>query len=373
VTPSVEVPSTVSADARGAYSGLVLDVVLGAHPKTSDENGMQQKERNREATDQESTTQIGTVSAPLSEAPTGLAVGQFSPSKFRRLRESLIRRTLQCCAGISVFTSLAILLILLKESLPFFADVSPWDFLTGTNWAPLMEPRHFGVLPLIGGTLLVTGVATIVVIPVGSLTAIFLSEYASERARRIFKPLLEVLAGIPTVVYGYFAIAVVTPALRAVIPGMGVFNALSAGIVVAVMIIPTVASLSDDAMRAVPGALREAAYGLGATKREVSLGVVYPGALSGILAAYVLAIGRALGETMIVTMAAGATPQLTANPLESIQTMTGYIVQVSLGDTPAGTPGYLSIFAVGLTLFVMTLVINLFSFWIKRRYRQSYS
>ena len=307
------------------------------------------------------------------EHSPGLSSGQFAPSRMRRLREALIRRALQFCAAISIFTSLGILFILLKESLPFFTDISPWEFLTGTNWAPLMEPRQFGVLPLIGGTLLVTGVASLVVIPVGSLTAIYLSEYASDRARRIFKPLLEVLAGIPTVVYGYFAIAVVTPALRSVIPGMGVFNALSAGLVVAVMIIPTVASLSDDAMRAVPQALREAAFGLGATKREVSLGVVYPGALSGILAAYVLAIGRALGETMIVTMAAGATPQLTANPLESIQTMTGYIVQVSLGDTPAGTPGYLSIFAVGLTLFVMTLLINLFSFWIKRRFRRSYS
>jgi len=289
------------------------------------------------------------------------------------LREVVIRYGLQLAAAISILTSIGILFVLLKESLPFFAKVSPWTFLTGRTWAPLMEPRKFGVLPLIGGTLLVTGVATLVVVPLGSLTAIFLSEYAGARARRWLKPMLEVLAGIPTVVYGYFAVAVVTPALRAVIPGLGVFNALSAGLVVAIMIIPTVASLSDDAMRAVPKSLREAAYGLGATQREVSLGVVFPGALSGILAAYVLAIGRALGETMIVTMAAGATPQLTLNPLESIQTMTGYIVQVSLGDTPAGTPGYQSIFAVGLTLFAMTLVINLLAFWLKRRYQQSYS
>ena len=218
-----------------------------------------------------------------------------------------------------------------------------------------------------------TAVATVIVIPVGSLTGIFLSEYATPRARKIFKPILEILAGIPTVVYGYFAITVVTPALRTVLPDLGVFNALSAGLVVAIMIIPTVASLSDDAMRSVPNALREAAYGLGATQREVSLGVVFPGALSGILAAYVLAIGRALGETMIVTMAAGATPQLTLNPMDSVQTMTGYIVQVSLGDTPVGTPGYLSIFAVGLTLFILTLGINMCSFWIRHRYRQSYS
>ncbi len=308
--------------------------------------------------------------SPVEKAASAPA---FVQPRFRQLRERSIGRVLQLCATISILTSLGILFILLKESLPFFEEVSPFAFLTGTTWAPLMEPRSFGVLPLIGGTLLVTGVAAVVVIPIGSLAAIFLSEYATERARRILKPSLEVLAGIPTVVYGYFALTVVTPALQAVIPGLGVFNALSAGIVVAIMIIPTVASLSDDALRSVPKALREAAYGLGATKREVSLGVVYPGALSGVLAAYVLAIGRALGETMIVTMAAGATPLLTMNPLNSIQTMTGYIVQVSLGDTPAGTPEYLSIFAVGLTLFVMTLGINLLSFWVKSRYRQVYS
>ena len=321
-----------------------------------------------------------TISSPVAHAqlsPTSKGVERrdaaFRAPRFRKLSEAAIGQCLRASAAISILTSFGILFILLKESLPFFADVSAWSFLTGTTWAPLMEPREFGVLPLIAGTLLVTSVAALLVIPVGSLAAIYLSEYASERARQLFKPLLEVLAGIPTVVYGYFAIAVVTPALRTVIPSMGVFNALSAGLVVAIMIIPTVASLSDDAMRSVPKALREAAYGLGATQREVTLGVVYPGALSGILAAYVLAIGRALGETMIVTMAAGATPQLTLNPLESIQTMTGYIVQVSLGDTPAGTPAYLSIFAVGLTLFVMTLGVNLLSFWIKRRYRQSYS
>ena len=286
----------------------------------------------------------------------------------RSLRESCIRHGLLTSASISILTSFGILFILIKESLPFFEDVSPWEFLTGTNWAPLMVPRDYGVIPLVVGTLLVTGVAALIVIPVGSLAAMYLSEYASSRARRILKPALEVLAGIPTVVYGYFAITVVTPALRAVIPGVEVFNALSAGIVVAVMIIPTVASLSDDAMRSVPNALREAAFGLGATQKEVTVGVVYPGAISGVMAAYVLAIGRALGETMIVTMAAGSTPLLTLNPLDSVQTMTGYIVQVSLGDTPAGTPGYMSIFAVGLLLFVITLSLNLFRIWIQRRY-----
>jgi phosphate transport system permease protein len=296
------------------------------------------------------------------------APSAFRPSRMRSLRESCIRHGLLTSASISILTSFGILFILIKESLPFFEDVSPWEFLTGTNWAPLMVPRDYGVIPLVVGTLLVTGVAALIVIPVGSLAAMYLSEYASSRARRILKPTLEVLAGIPTVVYGYFAITVVTPALRAVIPGVEVFNALSAGIVVAVMIIPTVASLSDDAMRSVPNALREAAFGLGATQKEVTVGVVYPGAISGVMAAYVLAIGRALGETMIVTMAAGSTPLLTLNPLDSVQTMTGYIVQVSLGDTPAGTPGYMSIFAVGLLLFVITLSLNLFRIWIQRRY-----
>ena len=291
----------------------------------------------------------------------------------RQLRENVIQVLLQLCAGVSILTSFGILGILLFESLPFFEEVSPWEFLTGTNWAPLMEPRHFGVVPLIAGTLLVTGVAAVLVIPVGSLAAMYLSEYASPRSRKRLKPALEVLAGIPTVVYGYFAVIVVTPALRTVLPSTSVFNALSAGIVVAIMIIPTVASLSDDAMRSVPRSLRDAGYGLGATRREITLGVVFPGALSGILSSYVLAIGRAIGETMIVTMAAGATPRLTLNPLESIQTMTGYIVQVSLGDTPNGTVEFRTIFAVGLTLFLMTLGVNMASFWIRKRFREAYS
>lgn len=309
-----------------------------------------------------------TKSVKLSKKAEGRGPAGFRPPRFRKLREAWIQHGLKLSASISILTSFGILFILLKESLPFFKDVSPLEFLTGTTWTPLMVPREFGVLPLVGGTLLVTGVAAMLVIPVGSLAGMYLSEYASPRARRMLKPFLEILAGIPTVVYGYFAIAVVTPALRSIYPGVEIYNALSAGIVVAIMIIPTVASLSDDAMRSVPKALREAAFGLGATKREVTLGVVYPGAFSGVMAAYVLAIGRALGETMIVTMAAGSTPNLTLDPTGSIQTMTGYIVQVSLGDTPAGTPEYKSIFAVGLLLFVLTLGINLFRVWLQRRY-----
>jgi len=291
----------------------------------------------------------------------------------RQLREALIGRLLQISAACSILISFGILFVLLKESLPFFEAVSPWEFLTGTNWAPLMAPRHFGVLPLIGGTLLVTLVSMVFVIPIGSFAAMYLSEYAGDRARAILKPMLEVLAGIPTVVYGYFAIVVVTPAIRLLLPQTSIFNALSAGVVVAVMVIPTVASLSDDAMRSVPRSLREAGFGLGATKREVTTGIVFPAALSGILSSYVLAMGRAVGETMIVTMAAGGTPQLTLNPLESIQTMTAFIVQVSLGDTPAGTIEYRTIFAVGLALFAMTLLMNMLSFWIRNRYREVYS
>lgn len=312
-------------------------------------------------------------SKPVEQKPQRSMMEPSRERTLRQLRENIIRVLLQLCAGVSILTSFGILGILLFESLPFFEEVSPWEFLTGTNWAPLMEPRHFGVVPLIAGTLLVTGVAAVIVIPIGSLAAMYLSEYASPKARKRLKPALEVLAGIPTVVYGYFAVIVVTPALRAVLPNASVFNALSAGIVVAIMIIPTVASLSDDAMRSVPRALRDAGYGLGATRREITLGVVFPGALSGILSSYVLAIGRAIGETMIVTMAAGATPRLTLNPLESIQTMTGYIVQVSLGDTPNGTVEFRTIFAVGLTLFLMTLTVNMASFWIRKRFREAYS
>lgn len=294
-------------------------------------------------------------------------------SATRRLREAMIRVLLRACAGLSILTSMGILFVLLKESLPFFEEVDLADYLFGTTWAPLMEPKSFGVLPLVAGTLQVAMVAAVVVIPIGSLAGIYLSEYASARSRRILKPMLEVLAGVPTVVYGYFAIVLVTPALRLLIPQVEIFNALSAGIVVAIMVIPTVASLSDDAMRAVPRALRDAGYGLGATQREVSLGIVFPAALSGVLSGYVLAIGRALGETMIVTMAAGATPRMSMNPMGSVQTMTGYIVQVSLGDTPVGTTEYRTIFVVGLTLFAMTLGINLLAFWVRSKYQEQYS
>jgi len=251
-------------------------------------------------------------------------------------------------------------------------EVPPWEFLTGTRWTPILRPRSYGVLPLVSGTLLVTALAAAVAIPVGLATATFLSEYAPDRAQRTLKPILEVLAGIPTVVYGYFALTFVTPQLQKLFPEMLVFNALSAGVVMGLMIVPMVSSLSEDAMRAVPRSLREAAYALGATRLEVSVRVVIPAALSGIIAAFILGISRAIGETMLVTIAAGATPRMTINPLESIQTMTAYIVQLSLGETPHGTLEYNTIFAVGLLLFLMTLAMNVLGHWVVRRWEMRY-
>jgi phosphate transport system permease protein len=282
---------------------------------------------------------------------------------------------LLCLLGatlVSVLTTGAIIWVLASESLTFFRHEPLLAFLTGTRWAPLLEPRDFGVLPLICGTLLVAAVAAVIALPLGLASAIYLSEYASDAARRLMKPTMEVLAGIPTVVFGYFAIAYVTPALQRLVPETQVFNAASAGIVVGIMILPMVSSLCEDALAAVPRSLRHGAFALGATRLETITQVVVPAALSGIMASYLLAISRAVGETMAVTLAAGASPKLTLNPLESVQTMTAYIVQVSLGDTPAGTIEYQTIFAVGLTLFVMTAALNLVALAVVRRFRQIY-
>jgi phosphate transport system permease protein len=262
--------------------------------------------------------------------------------------------------------------VLAKEAATFFASVPIWDFLFGTRWTPLLEPRSFGVLPLVGGTFLIVVGAALIGIPVGLASAVYMSEYASSRARDVIKPILEVLAGIPTVVYGYFALTFITPLLRGIVPSANIFNAASASIVVGIMVLPMVASLCDDALRAVPESLRQGAYAVGATQFEVSTRIVIPGALSGIVASFVLALSRAVGETMAVTIAAGATPRLTLNPLESIQTMTAYIVQVSLGDTPAGTVEYQTIFAVGALLFCITLIANLGAIRILRRFREVY-
>ncbi|MBI2850910.1 MAG: phosphate ABC transporter permease subunit PstC [Chloroflexi bacterium] len=292
--------------------------------------------------------------------------------QWSRLREAVINRLLFACALVSIFTTIGIVVMLVAQTVGFFSKVSPLEFFTGTKWTPLFQPQHFGVLPLVGGTLLTAGIAILIALPIGLASAVYLSEYARDKVRRVVKPSLEILAGIPTVVYGYFALTFVTPVLRNVFPNMIVFNALSAGLVMGVMIIPMVSSLSEDAMVAVPRSLRDAAYGLGATRLEVATRVVMPAAVSGIVAACILALSRAVGETMIVAIAAGSTPKLTLNPLESIQTMTAYIVQISLGETPHGTVEYYTIFAVGLLLFIMTLLMNLFSQWFVRRYREKY-
>ncbi|MCG8469326.1 MAG: phosphate ABC transporter permease subunit PstC [Gemmatimonadetes bacterium] len=276
------------------------------------------------------------------------------------------------CGVISVLTTIGIVAVLLSQSLGFFAAVSPVEFLTGTRWSPDLVPQSFGILPLVNGTMIIALGSSVIALPIGLATAIYLSEYASERTRKTVKPILEILAGIPTVVYGYFGIMFVTPILRGIFPDTGIFNAASAAIVVGIMILPMVSSLSEDALSAVPRALREAAYGLGATKFEVSTRVVVPAALSGIVASFILAISRAIGETMAVTLAAGATPRMTLNLLESVQTMTAYIVQVSLGDTPYGSIEYQTIFAVGLVLFLITLAMNLLSQRITRRFREEY-
>ena len=276
------------------------------------------------------------------------------------------------CALISILTTLAIVYSLVSQAAGFFREVPVWEFLTGLRWTPILKPQSFGVLPLVGGTLLIAFLAAAVALPVGLSTAIFLSEYAPDRLRRVVKPTLEVLAGIPTVVYGYFALTFVTPQLQKLMPDLLVFNALSAGIVMGIMIIPMVSSLSEDAMRSVPRSLRFAAYALGATRLEVSVRVVVPAALSGIVAAFILAISRAIGETMLVTIAAGATPNLTLNPVDSVQTMTSFIVQLALGEAEHGSLEFNTIFAVAILLFAITLVMNVFGFWVVRRWREQY-
>lgn len=286
--------------------------------------------------------------------------------------EELIRMGLAACALVSVATTIGIIVVLVTEAWNFFREVPVFEFLFGTRWTPLLEPRSFGILPLLCGTFLIVLGSSILALPIGLASAIYLSEYASTRMRNILKPILEILAGIPTIVYGYFALTFVTPGLQSIFPDVQIFNAASGSIVVAIMVLPMVVSLCDDAFRAVPDALRQGAHAVGATKFEVSTRVVVPAALSGVMAAFVLAFSRAIGETMAVTLAAGATPQLTLNPLESIQTMTAYIVQVSLGDTPQGTLEYYTIFAVGTVLFVITLCTNLFAHRIMRRFREVY-
>ncbi|BAU65851.1 phosphate ABC transporter, permease protein [Stanieria sp. NIES-3757] len=304
---------------------------------------------------------------------------QFDRSKRWRPNRSLnkwLQRTIVAIFGlfalISVLTTFGIVITLLVDAIPFFQEVPLVNFLTDTQWTPLFTQKEYGIFVLISATFLTSVIAVAVALPLGLLSAVCLSEYAPRSLRRWLKPALEILAGVPTVVYGYFALLFVTPILRSFIPGMQPFNSLSAGIVLGIAIIPTVASLSEDAIYAVPNSLRQGAYALGSTKREVILGVVIPSALSGIVASFILGVSRAVGETMIVTIAAGQSPTLTLNPLVPVATMTAYIVQVSLGDAPAGSLAFKTIYAVGLTLFIITLVLNVFSFWFVRRFQQKY-
>ena len=290
----------------------------------------------------------------------------------RTLPERAIAIFLFLSTFLSILITVGIVAVLLFEAITFFTDVSFFDFITGTRWTPLFSSKQFGVLALVAGTTLTAVMAMMVALPLGLLSAIYLSEYAPDLVRRPVKPILEVLAGIPTVVYGYFALLFVTPILRAISGDIAVFNALSASIVMGVMILPMVSSLSEDAMRSVPRSLREAAYALGSTKLEVSTLVVVPAALSGIASAFILAVSRAIGETMIVTIAAGQNPHFTLNPFVPIETMTAYIVQVSQGDAPTGSIEFKTIFAVALLLFTITLAMNVLSQYVVSRFREEY-
>ncbi|BAU05996.1 phosphate ABC transporter permease subunit PstC [Fischerella major NIES-592] len=289
-----------------------------------------------------------------------------------KLVEAGVKAIFATFAFISVATTIGIVLTLIFETVSFFEKVPIWRFLTETQWTPLFANQQFGIMVLLSATLLTSAIAIAVALPVGLLIAVCLSEYAPAGLRKWLKPALEILAGVPTVVFGYFALLTVTPFLQTFIPGLQGFNALSAGIVLGISIIPLVASLSEDAIYAVPQSLRNGSYALGATKRETIVSVVLPAALSGIVASFILSISRAIGETMIVTIAAGQNPRLGFNPLVPVQTMTAYIVQVSQGDTPAGSLAYNTIFAVGMTLFLITLALNIFSYWFVRRFREKY-
>jgi phosphate transport system permease protein len=290
----------------------------------------------------------------------------------RKIREHFVEAVLLLAACVSVVTTLGIVYILLKESFSFFTHVSVWDFLTDRQWTPLFDDAHFGIMVLLAGTVSSSLVALLIALPLGTVIAVYLSEFAGHKTRETMKPLLELLSGVPTIIYGYFALLFVTPLIQKIYPGLPGFNVLSAGIVMGIMIIPYVSSLAEDAMRAVPMSLREGSYALGATRFQTAARVVVPAALSGIAAAYILGISRAVGETMILAVAAGMQPNLTLNPLEPAATITSYIVQVALGDLPHGSVGYQTIFAAGLMLMLLTLTFNLVGYWMRRRFREAY-
>ncbi len=308
----------------------------------------------------------------MTQAKALASKGAFSSIRYRKNRDRIVELLLLTAGLVAVFTTAAIVFILVYESAAFFDHVSIRDFLTDTMWTPLFADARYGIMPLVAGTLTVTGVALLVAIPLGTIIAIYLSEFASHRLRETVKPVLELLGAVPTVVYGYFALLMVTPLLQKIWPELPGFNMLSAGLVIGLMIIPYVATVGEDAMRAVPRYMREGSYAMGATKLQTALRVVVPGAFSGLAAAYILGISRAVGETMVVAIAAGMQPNLTFNPAEPAATITAYIVQVSLGDLPHGSIGYQSIFAAGLVLMLFTLVFNVIGFFLTRRFREAY-
>jgi phosphate transport system permease protein len=308
----------------------------------------------------------------MTELPKAAFPTRLKTTNTRRPLERLIALVLLACALVAIGTTLGIVFVLVKESLSFFEHVSLSDFLTDTQWTPLFADAHFGIGVLLSGTITSSLVALVVAIPLGTVIALYLSEFASPRVREWAKPILELLSGIPTIVFGYFALLFLTPLLKTFIPGLPGFNLLSAGIVMGIMIVPYIASISEDAMRAVPMSLREGSYAMGATRLQTALRVVFPAAFSGVAAAYILGISRAIGETMIVAVAAGMQPNLTFNPLDQAATITAYIVQVALGDLPHGSVGYQTIFAAGLALFLLTLVFNLIGFFLRRRFREAY-
>ncbi|QEL64570.1 phosphate ABC transporter, permease protein [Oryzomicrobium terrae] len=304
--------------------------------------------------------------------PLDYVSDRLARRRTRHLRETIIELLLLAAALVSVATTLGIVFILVKESLVFFEHVSLWDFLTDTQWTPLFDDAHFGILPLVSGTLVSSGVALLVAIPLGTIIAIYLSEFAPFKVREIAKPFLELLGGVPTIIYGYFALLFVTPLLQLLIPELPGFNLLSAGLVMGIMIVPYVSSVAEDAMRAVPMSLREGSYAMGATRYQTAVKVVAPAAISGLAAAYILGISRAVGETMILAVAAGMQPNLTWNPLEPAETITAYIVQVALGDLPHGSVGYQTIFAAGLTLMLITLCFNVIGHLMRKKFREVY-
>lgn len=313
------------------------------------------------------------MSNSLSAKQADRSLENYAKNKAKRIsKERLIKAILFCAASVSVLTTVGIIYTLLIETVKFFFSVSIIDFFTDNQWTPLFADAHFGVMVLLSGTITSSLVALLIAIPLGTTIAIYLSEFASFRVRETMKPLLELLSGVPTIIYGFFALMFVTPLIQMIYPSLPAFNILSAGIVMGIMIIPYVASLSEDAMRAVPMSLKEGAYAMGSTRFQTATRVVFPAALSGVASAYILGISRAVGETMILAVAAGMQPILTFNPLEPAATITAYIVQVALGDVPHASIGYQTIFAAGMTLFVLTFAFNIAGFYLRKRYREVY-